>query len=106
MSENPYKSPRESLDLALRRDVHRPRRGQDAVHVVVIHGVGGRSFAAGADISEFEQQRANAEQKQRYGEVAARGQNGLAQLSKPLIAMITPIACSCMQRQERAQAEA
>ena len=60
----------------------------DAVRVVVMHGVGGRSFAAGADISEFEQQRANAEQKQRYGEIAARGQNGLAQLSKPLIAMI------------------
>jgi enoyl-CoA hydratase/carnithine racemase len=60
----------------------------DAVRVVVMHGVGGRSFAAGADISEFEQQRANAEQKQRYGEIAARGQNGLAQLSKPLVAMI------------------
>jgi enoyl-CoA hydratase/carnithine racemase len=60
----------------------------EAVRVVVIHGVGGRSFAAGADISEFEQQRANAEQKQRYGEVAARGQNGLAQMSKPLLAMI------------------
>jgi enoyl-CoA hydratase len=60
----------------------------DAVRVVVMHGVGGRSFAAGADISEFEQQRANAEQKQRYGEIAARGQNGLAQLSKPLVAMV------------------
>jgi enoyl-CoA hydratase/carnithine racemase len=60
----------------------------DAVRAVVIHGVGGRSFAAGADISEFEQQRANAEQKQRYGEVAARGHDGLAQLSKPLVAMI------------------
>jgi enoyl-CoA hydratase/carnithine racemase len=60
----------------------------DAVRVVVMHGVGGRSFAAGADISEFEQQRANAEQKQRYGEIAVRGQNGLAQLSKPLVAMI------------------
>jgi enoyl-CoA hydratase/carnithine racemase len=59
-----------------------------SVRVVVIHGVGGQSFAAGADISEFDQQRANAEQKQRYGEVAARGQNGLANLSKPLVAMI------------------
>jgi enoyl-CoA hydratase/carnithine racemase len=59
-----------------------------AVRVVVMHGVGGRSFAAGADISEFEQQRANAEQKLRYGEIAARGQNGLASLSKPLIAMV------------------
>ncbi|HEY6514133.1 MAG TPA: enoyl-CoA hydratase [Burkholderiaceae bacterium] len=60
----------------------------DAVRVVVMHGVGGRSFAAGADISEFEQQRANAEQKQRYGEVAARGYLGLSSLSKPLIAMV------------------
>lgn len=60
----------------------------DAVRVVVMHGVGGRSFAAGADISEFDQQRANAEQKQRYGEIAARGQSGLALLSKPLVAMV------------------
>jgi enoyl-CoA hydratase/carnithine racemase len=58
------------------------------VRVVVMHGVGGQSFAAGADISEFEAQRANAEQKQRYGAIAARGQEGLAQLAKPLIAMI------------------
>jgi len=59
-----------------------------AVRVVVMHGVGGRSFAAGADISEFAEQRADAEQKQRYGEIAARGYNGLASLSKPLIAMV------------------
>ncbi len=58
------------------------------VRVVVMHGVGGQSFAAGADISEFEKKRANAEQKQRYGEIASRGQNGLGNLGKPLIAMI------------------
>lgn len=58
------------------------------VRVVVMHGAGGKSFAAGADISEFEQHRANAAQKQRYGEIAARGHRGLAQLSKPLIAMV------------------
>ena len=33
------------------------------VRVVVMRGAGGKSFAAGADISEFEQHRANAEQK-------------------------------------------
>lgn len=60
----------------------------DAVRVVVIHGAGGKSFAAGADISEFEAHRANAEQKASYGKVAARGQLGLARLAKPLIAMI------------------
>ena len=60
----------------------------DTVRVVVIHGVGGRSFAAGADISEFEQQRADAQQKQRYGEVAARAHDAMEHISKPLIAMI------------------
>lgn len=59
-----------------------------AVRVVVVRGAGGKSFAAGADISEFEQFRANAEQKEAYGRIAARGQLGLAQLSKPLVAMI------------------
>lgn len=59
-----------------------------AVRVVVLHGAGGRSFAAGADISEFEQQRANAAQKDAYGTVAARGRAGLGALSKPLVAMI------------------
>ena len=58
------------------------------VRAVVLRGAGGRSFAAGADISEFEQHRANAEQKKRYGELAAGGHRGLAKLSKPLIAMI------------------
>jgi enoyl-CoA hydratase/carnithine racemase len=58
------------------------------VRVVVLRGAGGRSFAAGADISEFEEHRADAEQKKRYGELAAGGHRGLTQLSKPLIAMI------------------
>lgn len=60
----------------------------DAVRVVVIHGAGGQSFAAGADISEFEQLRANAEQKERYAQVADHGRNGLTGLSKPLLAMV------------------
>lgn len=58
------------------------------VRVVVMHGAGGKSFAAGADISEFEKHRANAEQKRVYSEISMRGQQGLANLSKPLIAMI------------------
>lgn len=58
------------------------------VRVVVIHGEGGKSFAAGADISEFAKHRANAEQKKQYGEISTRGYLGLSSLSKPLIAMI------------------
>ncbi len=59
-----------------------------AVRVVVLHGAGGQSFAAGADISEFEQHRANAEQKKHYGEIASRAHRGLTRLDKPLIAMV------------------
>lgn len=60
----------------------------ETVRVVVLHGAGGKSFAAGADISEFEQHRANAQQKAEYARIASGGQKGLAGLSKPLIAMV------------------
>lgn len=58
------------------------------VHGVVMRGAGGEAFVSGADISEFEQHRADARQKQAYDQIAARGTAGLAQLSKPLMAMI------------------
>ncbi|MET0312725.1 MAG: enoyl-CoA hydratase [Burkholderiaceae bacterium] len=59
-----------------------------AVRAVVLRGAGGKAFVSGADISEFEQHRANAEQKKSYDDVAARGHAGLAALTKPLVAMI------------------
>ena len=59
-----------------------------AVRVVVLRGEGGKAFAAGADISEFETRRADAEQKKQYGEIASSGQLGLARLTKPLVAMV------------------
>lgn len=58
------------------------------VRAVVMKGAGGKAFVSGADISEFEQHRADAEQKKSYDAIAARGHAGLAALSKPLIAMI------------------
>jgi len=58
------------------------------VRVVVVHGAGGKSFAAGADISEFAKYRSNAEQKEQYGAISARAHAGLSGLSKPLIGMI------------------
>lgn len=59
-----------------------------AVRVVVMRGAGGQAFVSGADISEFEQHRADSTQKQTYDAVAARGQSALAQLGKPLLALI------------------
>ncbi len=59
-----------------------------AVRVVVMRGAGGKAFVAGADISEFDSKRSNAEQKAAYGAMSARGSRALASLSKPLIACI------------------
>ncbi len=58
------------------------------VRVVVMKGAGGKAFVSGADISEFEAQRSNARQRAEYGEVAAAANRGLANIDKPLIAMI------------------
>jgi len=58
------------------------------VRVVVMRGAGGKAFLSGADISEFDANRANAEQKAQYNAVTARGKQWLAQIEKPLVAMI------------------
>ena len=58
------------------------------VRVVVMNGAGGRAFASGADISEFERYRASAAQQKEYGAITARGNRWLRELDKPLVAMI------------------
>ncbi|HET7793019.1 MAG TPA: enoyl-CoA hydratase [Rhizobacter sp.] len=63
-------------------------QADDSVRVVVLKGAGGKAFASGADISEFGEKRANAEQRKQYGEVAEAGRVWLSKLDKPLIAMI------------------
>ena len=60
----------------------------DAVRLVVMQGAGGKAFVSGADISEFDSKRSNADQKAEYGRISARGGRALATLSKPLIAKI------------------
>ena len=59
------------------------------VRVVVMSGAGGKSFVSGADISEFDTKRSNAEQRREYGRISARGGHALATFGKPLIAEIT-----------------
>lgn len=60
----------------------------DAVRAVVLTGAGDKAFVSGADISEFESQRGNAEQKDSYGVVSGRGYAALSRCRKPVIAMI------------------
>lgn len=63
-------------------------QNNDAVRVVVLKGAGERAFISGADISEFDQKRGNAEQKDEYGRISADAHRWLARLDKPLLAMI------------------
>ena len=61
----------------------------DEVRVAVMSGTGGKAFVSGADISEFDKKRSNAEQRADYGRQSARGGHALATFRKPLIAEIT-----------------
>lgn len=58
------------------------------VRIVVLTGAGGRAFVSGADISQFEQQRANADAQRAYDEQTALGRRRLNSFSKPTIAAI------------------
>ncbi len=59
-----------------------------AVRVVVMRGAGDKAFVSGADISQFESQRADAEAAARYNAVAEVARVAMASLEKPLIAQI------------------
>jgi enoyl-CoA hydratase/carnithine racemase len=59
-----------------------------AVRVAIMRGAGGRAFVSGADISEFDSQRANAEQKEDYARIAGAANHALARFEKPLLACI------------------
>jgi enoyl-CoA hydratase/carnithine racemase len=66
-------------------------RGLDAdssVKVIVFRGAGEKSFASGADISEFEKERGNAEAARGYNEKVAGAEHAIEGLTKPTIAMV------------------
>jgi enoyl-CoA hydratase/carnithine racemase len=59
-----------------------------AVRVVVMSGAGGKAFASGADISQFEKMRDSAEAEAKYSATSSLARKRLEALDKPLIAMI------------------
>ncbi len=75
----------------------------DDVRCIVVRGAGDAAFAAGADISEFPAQRANAAQARAYGEAVAGALAATAGCRHPTVAMILgactggglEIACAC-----------
>jgi enoyl-CoA hydratase/carnithine racemase len=58
------------------------------VRVVVLTGAGTRAFVSGADISQFERQRANADAQRAYDEQTSKGRQKLENFPKPMIAQI------------------
>ena len=60
----------------------------DKVRVIVMKGAGGKAFVAGADISEFKEKRNDAEAAERYAQASDGAKALMANLKKPLIAMI------------------
>jgi enoyl-CoA hydratase len=69
-------------------DYVRDLAADDAVRVVVLRGAGDQAFVAGADISQFKDRRRNMADEAEYRRISARGQDALATLAKPLLAMI------------------
>lgn len=60
----------------------------ESVRVVVMRGAGGKAFVSGSDITQFEDQRKNAEQSAAFAQHSADALQRMASFSKPLIAMI------------------
>ena len=61
-----------ALDKAMWRrlgEVMRELTADDGLRCVVLRGAGDKAFAAGADISEFEAERADSKQAKQYGDL-------------------------------------
>jgi enoyl-CoA hydratase/carnithine racemase len=60
----------------------------DSVRVVVLTGAGPKAFVSGADISQFDQQRSDANAQLEYDRLTSAGRTKLATFQKPVIARI------------------
>lgn len=58
------------------------------IRCVVLEGAGGKAFVSGADISQFEQNRSDADAQRQYNIKTSHGRQKLAEFSKPVIAKI------------------
>jgi enoyl-CoA hydratase len=62
--------------------------GDDRIRLVVFSGAGEKAFVSGADISQFEDQRAARAAVERYEAMAEAALTGIAEFSKPTLACI------------------
>ncbi|MEK7360489.1 MAG: enoyl-CoA hydratase-related protein [Pseudomonadota bacterium] len=69
-------------------EIVRELEADDGVRCIVLRGAGEQAFAAGADISEFEQTRANAKVAKDYGDKIEGTMRAVAECRHPTVAMI------------------
>lgn len=60
----------------------------EGVRVVVLEGAGDKAFVSGADISQFEKNRSDADAQREYDRITSAGRAKLAAFRKPVIAKI------------------
>jgi len=72
-------------------DVMAELSADDAVRCVVLRGAGGRAFAPGNDISEFEAERSNPEKAKAYGAVVHGALAAIRDCRHPTVALIEGI---------------
>ncbi|MDE1198865.1 MAG: enoyl-CoA hydratase-related protein [Pseudomonas sp.] len=70
------------------RDVMSELSSDLNLRCVVLRGAGEQAFAAGADVGEFPNVRANADQARRYADVTNAAMRAVAECPHPVIAMI------------------
>ncbi len=89
---NPAKLNAVSIDMwqAMPRAMAELERDAD-VRVIVVCGDGERAFISGADISQFEQARSNADAQARYNAAVEQGYLAPVRCAKPVIAKIRGI---------------
>ena len=70
--------------------------GADAsVRCVVLQGAGDKAFVSGADISQFDKVRSNADAQQEYDKITSAGRLKLMNYEKPVIAQIRGFCMGC-----------
>lgn len=69
-------------------DAMRGLASDDGLRCIVVRGAGDQAFGAGADISEFATERANAQQAKRYGNLIHETMQSVARCRHPTVALI------------------
>lgn len=87
--DNPGRHNAVSLEMWQGLEIHLASfTDDDAVRVIVLKGAGGKAFIAGADISQFEQERSSTASIENYNRVSGGAMSRLSEIGKPTIAMI------------------